>query len=164
MHNQAEYGIAAHWAYADVKKKAKVHDDDLVKFGVTAKKDKLKWVKELANWQGEIVDSDEFLKAVKFDALSERIYVFSPKGDVYDLPLHATPIDFAYAVHTGLGNYIKRVRVNGKQVALNKKLHNGDVVEIIKSKNAQKPSHSWIDYVMTTRAKRKIKSQLRLTN
>ena len=164
MHNQAEYGIAAHWAYADVKKKAKVHDDDLVKFGVTAKKDKLKWVKELARWQGEIVDSDEFLKAVKFDALSERIYVFSPKGDVYDLPLHATPIDFAYAVHTGLGSYIKGVRVNSKQVALNKKLHNGDVIEIIKSKNVEKPSHSWIDYVVTTTAKRKIKSQLRLTN
>lgn len=162
MHEQAEFGVAAHWAYTDVKKKAKIHDDDLGKKGVEAKADKLKWVKELAKWQKEIVDSDEFLEAVKFDALSERIYVFSPKGDVYDLPLHASPIDFAYAVHTDLGNYIKGVRVNGKQVSLNKKLHSGDIVEIIKSKNLKKPSHSWVDYVVTTTAKRKIKSRLRL--
>lgn len=164
MNEQAEYGIAAHWAYTDVKKKAKVHDEVFDKLGVTAKEDKLKWVKELAKWQKEIVDSEEFLKAVRFDALSERIYVFSPKGDVYDLPLHATPVDFAYAVHTGLGNYIQRAKVNGKLVALKEKLRSGDVVEIIKSKNVKKPSHSWIDFVVTTTAKRKIKTQLRLDN
>ena len=162
MHEQAEYGIAAHWAYTDVKKKAKVHDDVLDKSGVRADGGKLEWVKELAKWQKEIIDSEEFLKAVKFDALSERIYVFSPKGDVYDLPLHATPVDFAYAVHTDLGSYIKSVKVNGKQVALNIRLHSGDVVEIVKSKNVKKPSHNWIDFVVTTTAKRKIKTQLRL--
>ena len=164
MHEQAEYGIAAHWAYTDVKKKAKLHDEVLDKSGVTVKEDKLKWVKELAKWQKEIVDSEEFLKAVRFDALSERIYVFSPKGDVYDLPINATPVDFAYVVHTGLGNYIQRARVNGKLVALKKKLRSGDVVEIIKSKNVKKPSHSWIEFVVTTTAKRKIKTQLRLTD
>jgi len=164
MHEQAEFGVAAHWAYTDVKKQAKVHADVLEKSGVTAKEDKLKWVKELAKWQKEIVDSEEFLKAVKLDALSERIYVFSPKGDVYDLPLHATPVDFAYTVHTGLGEYIQGAKVNGRLVALNSKLHSGDVVEIIKSKNIKKPSHGWIDFVVTTTAKRKIKTQLRLDN
>jgi GTP pyrophosphokinase len=163
MHEENEFGVAAHWHLSLLKSKGKFTSKqvDEGKFGIDA--NKLKWVKELAKWQGEIVDSDEFLKAVKFDALSERIYIFSPKGDVYDLPLHATPVDFAYAVHTGLGSYIKSVRVNGKQVALNKRLHNGDVVEIIKSKNAKRPSHGWIDFVVTTTAKRKIKSQLRLT-
>jgi len=164
MHEENEFGVAAHWHLSILKSRGKLTSTqvDEGKFGINI--NKLTWVKELAQWQKEIVDSDEFLEAVKFDALSERIYVFSPKGDVYDLPLHATPIDFAYAVHTGLGNYIKSARVNGRQVALNQKLHNGDVVEIIKSKNAKKPSHSWIDYVVTTTAKRKIKSQLRLSN
>jgi GTP pyrophosphokinase len=164
MHEENEFGVAAHWHLSLLKAKGKLtsRQVDEGKFGIDT--NKLKWVKELAKWQKEIVDSDEFLEAVKFDALSERIFVFSPKGDVYDLPLHASPIDFAYAVHTELGNYIKSAKVNGKQVALNKKLHNGDVVEIIKSKNVKKPSHSWVDFVVTTTAKRKIKSQLRLSS
>jgi len=164
MHEENEFGVAAHWHLSLLKSKGKLTSKqvDEGRFGV--EKSKLKWVKELAKWQKEIVDSEEFFKAVRFDALSERIYVFSPKGDVYDLPLNATPVDFAYAVHTGLGNYIQRAKVNGKLVALKKKLRSGDVVEIIKSKNVKKPSHSWIDFVVTTTAKRKIKTQLRLTD
>jgi GTP pyrophosphokinase len=164
MHEENEFGIAAHWHLSLLKTKGKLTSKQVDEGKFSVEKEKLKWVKELAKWQKEIVDSEEFLKAVRFDALRERIYVFSPKGDVYDLPLHATPVDFAYAVHTGLGKYIQGAKVNGKLVALSNKLHSGDVVEIIKSKNIKKPSHSWIDFVVTTTAKRKIKTQLRLAD
>jgi GTP pyrophosphokinase len=123
--------------------------------------EKLNWVKQLVDWQRELTDSEEFLKAVKFDALTHRNFVFSPRGDVFDLPMNATPVDYAYAVHTDLGSYIKGAKVDGKIVPLNYKLKSGEVVEIIKSKNRRRPSSHWIDFVVTTTARGKIKKALK---
>lgn len=159
MHEEAEYGMAAHWAYAEEKSKAK-SDKKLEKEGGTVDK-KLTWVQQLVQWQKEMVDSKEFINAVKFDGFQHRNFVFTPKGDVLDLPSQATPVDFAYAVHTGLGNYIQGAKVNGKMVPLNYKLMSGDVVEIIKAKNPKKPTKTWLEFVVTTAAKREINKSLR---
>jgi GTP pyrophosphokinase len=156
MHKQAEYGIAAHWAYSQVKKRG-VGSDALEKGEILVGKSKVDWIQQLSKWQKEIRDSKEFYKAVKFDALGHRNFIFSPNGDVYDLPDGATPVDFAYAVHTDLGKYIKAAKVNGKMAPLDYKLKSGDVCEIIKTKNPKKPSKDWLEFVVTTTAKRKIK-------
>lgn len=160
MHEECEWGVAAHWHLSLLKSKGKLTSEQ-IEAGMSFVGDKLSWVKELARWQKEIVDSEEFLKAVKFDALSERIFVFSPKGDVYDLPSGATPVDFAYSVHTQLGRYIALARVNGKVVPLDHKLESGDVVEIEKTKTPRKPSPNWLEFVVTTQARREIKRELR---
>jgi GTP pyrophosphokinase len=157
MHEEAEAGIAAHWFYEEKKSRSK---GALVEEGFFAPNEKLEWVKELVGWQKEIVDSKEFLEALKFDALAGRIFVFSPKGDVYDLPLGATPVDFAYAVHTDLGNRIEGAKVNGKMVAISAKLRNSDVVEILTRKKSQ-PSKKWLEFVVTTAARREILKFLR---
>jgi guanosine-3',5'-bis(diphosphate) 3'-pyrophosphohydrolase len=162
MHEQAEFGIAAHWAYAEAKSRG-VKEKYLVRGVQTTPKDKLAWVKQLVEWQSEIKDTKEFYEAVKFDALKERNFVFSPEGDVYDLPKDATPIDFAYAVHTDLANYLKRVKVNEKIVPLNYKLNSGDIVEIVKTKNPKVPPRGWLDFAVTTTARREITKQLRKT-
>jgi len=160
MHEEAEYGIASHWAYAEEKNRG-VSEHRLDKLGVKADRSKLNWVKLLNKWQEEINDSEEFMRAVKFDALNHRNFVFSPKGDVYDLPSGATPIDFAYSVHTGLGNFIKGAKVNGMIVPLDYKLCSGDVCEIIKSKNPHEPNRNWLRFVSTTTAKRAIMKSVR---
>lgn len=159
MHEQAEYGIAAHWAYGEAKARG-VKDAILEKLGTRAAPDKLSWVKQLTDWQKELTDSKEFLRAVKFDALTHRNFIFSPKGDVFDLPQNATPVDFAYAVHTDLGSYIKGAKVDGKIVPLDYKLKSGEVCEIIKSKNPRLPSPNWLDFVVTTTARRKIRKSI----
>ena len=156
MHKHAEYGIAAHWAYSEVKA-GKIKDALLESEGAGVDESKLSWVKQLIEWQTEITDSKEFLDVVKFDALTHRNFIFSPKGDVYDLPVNATPVDFAYAIHTDLGNYIKAAKVNGKIVSLDYGLKSGDVCEIIKTKNPKRPNKDWLDFVITTTARRKIK-------
>ena len=161
MHDQAEYGIAAHWHMSILKAKGKLSSKDIEEGKFTVSKEKLTWVKQLAAWQKEFTDSEEFLKAVKFDALKHRNFVFSPKGDIYDLPTEATPVDYAYAVHTDLGNYIKGAKVDGRIVPLHYRLKSGEVVEIIKSKNPKKPNHSWLDFVVTAIARRKINKSLR---
>lgn len=160
MHEQAEHGAAAHWAYAQAKSQGAT-DQSLEKGQVSVAGDKLTWVKQLERWQEEISDSEEFLEAVKFDALNDRIYVFTPKGDVYDLPTGATPIDFAYNVHTNLANYMRGATVNGAMVPLSKKLKNGDVVEILKLKNPVEPKEDWLSFVATTTARRQIQKHLR---
>ena len=160
MHQQAEYGIAAHWAYVEAKARG-VKDVVLEKLGTRAPTEKLTWVKQLVNWQKELTDSKEFMKAVKFDALGHRNFVFSPKGDVFDLPMNATPVDYAYAVHTDLGNFIKGAKVDGKIVPLNYKLKSGEVIEIIKTKNKRLPNRHWLDFVITTTARNKIKKALK---
>ena len=157
MHEEAEFGLAAHWAYSDVKRSGKVHDKVLEQMGVSAPAERLSWVRQLADWQKEITDAKEFLRAVKFDALGHRNFVFSPHGDVFDLPIGATPVDFAFAVHTDLGNYIKGAKVDGKIVPLDYKLKSGQVVEILKSKNPKKPNNDWLDFVVTTTARNNIK-------
>jgi GTP diphosphokinase / guanosine-3',5'-bis(diphosphate) 3'-diphosphatase len=154
MHAEAEHGVAAHWAYGEAKSSGAT-DEKLEQQGV-AVSGKLQWIKQLAEWQNQIKDSEEFLNAVKFDALSHRIYVFSPHGDVFDLPTGATPVDFAFAVHTHLGNYIKSARVNYKIAPLDYVLKSGDVVEILKSKTPRPPSRGWLEFVATTTAKRQI--------
>lgn len=154
MHEEAEYGVAAHWHYAEVKT-AGASDAALEK-GVKGS-EKLAWVKQLAKWQEEVMDNDEFLKSVKTDFFGERIYVFTPKGDVKDLPKGATPVDFAYAVHSDLGDRATGALVNNKLVSLNTKLNNSDVCEIVVSKNIKKPNQDWLKFVVTGMAKKKIK-------
>lgn len=161
MHEQAEFGVAAHWAYAQAKSKGAT--DEALDTGKIHVDQKLSWVKQLVKWHEEMSDSKEFLEAVKFDALQDRIYVFTPKGDVYDLPEGATPIDFAYAIHTGMGNYVRGATVNGAIVPLSKKLKNGDVVEILKHKNSIHPNEDWLTFVVTTTARRQISKSIRKT-
>lgn len=162
MHDEAENGVAAHWHYSDIKTKEGTKNE-LVEKGVFVPQEKLVWVKQLVAWQDEIADSEEFLKAVKFDALSHRNFIFSPKGDVYDLPAGATPVDFAYTVHTDLGDSIAGAKVDGKLVSLDYQLHSGQVVEILKGKN-KKPNVDWLEFVKTTIAKRHINKHLRKKN
>lgn len=161
MHEEAEHGVSAHWQMSELKSKGKLSSEDIDKGRFSVSDDKLRWVKELANWQKEIKNPEEFLKAVKFDALSRRIFVFSPKGDVFDLPEGATPVDFAFAVHTNLGGYVKNAMVDGKIVPLSFVLQNGQVVEIVKSKLPREPNNDWLDFVKTTSARHEIKKQLR---
>jgi GTP pyrophosphokinase len=158
MHEEAESGLAAHWYFAE-QKQEKIEDRKVEK-GFFAPREKVGWVKELVRWQKEIIDSKEFLESLKFDALAGRIFVFSPKGDVYDLPGGATPVDFAYAVHTEVGNAIDGAKVNGKLVSLSTKLKNGDMVEVI-DKKTSKPSKKWLEFVVTRTAKREIGKFLR---
>lgn len=161
MHEEAEYGIAAHWAYSESKVRGV--SDERLEEGVKASEERLAWMKQLIGWQKEITDSGEFLKTVKFDALAHRNFVFSPKGDVFDLPGAATPVDFAYSVHTKLGNQIAGAKVDGKMVPLNHKLKSGQVVEIIKSKYPKGPNKDWLGFVVTTLARRQIMKYLRKT-
>lgn len=160
MHEQAEHGIAAHWSYGEAKSKG-TSDDALEAGEVRVSGEKLAWVRQLVKWQEQIADSEDFMDAVKFDALSHRNYIFSPNGDVYDLPSGATPIDFACAVHTDLIKYIKMAKVDGRIVPLDYKLKSGDVVEIVKTKEPRKPSKDWLDCVVTREAKKKIRNSLK---
>jgi GTP pyrophosphokinase len=155
MHKQAEYGIAAHWAYGEAKDSG-AKDIVLETGSVKADKNKLRWVKQLIKWQKEVVDSEEFIEAIKFDALQHRNYVFSPKGDVYDLPVDSTPVDFGFAVHSDLGKFIKGAKVDGKIVSLDYKLKSGQVVEILKAKTPN-VNADWLNFVKTTVARREIK-------
>ncbi len=153
MHEESEIGIAAHWHYAQEKKGSSADD---VEAGFFAPSEKLNWVKDLMSWQKEISDSKEFLNSIKFDALNTRNFIFSPKGDVFDLPKDATPVDFAYAIHTILGDRCTGARVDGKFVGLDCKLKSGQVVEIITDKNRKGPSKSWLNFVVTRLAKSRI--------
>ena len=156
MHEEAEYGLAAHWNYAE-KKESGLSDEKITQ-GFAASAEKLDWVKRLADWQTEITDDKEFLKTIKTDLFGERIFCFTPKGDVKDLPAGATPIDFAYHIHTQMGNQVMGVKVNGKVVSLDTKLKNGDIVEVTLSKDPKKkPSRDWLGFVVTSLAKRRIK-------
>jgi GTP diphosphokinase / guanosine-3',5'-bis(diphosphate) 3'-diphosphatase len=156
MHEAAEYGLAAHWNYADQKKKG-VSDKDISQ-GFAAGAEKLDWVRSLSEWQNEITNNQEFLKTVKTDFFGERIFCFTPKGDVKDLPAGATPIDFGFKVHTDLGNRVMSAKVNGKIVPLNHKLNNGDVVELTINKDTKRlPNRDWLNFVVTSQARRKIK-------
>jgi len=158
MHEQAEMGIAAHWHYAQIKSTS-VSDTTLDKLSF-AQLNKLQWVQQLASWQKEMSDNGEYLQALKFDALSHRIFVLSPIGDVYDLPDGATPIDFAYAVHTELGHQAVGAKINGELVPLEKKLKNGDIVEIMLSKKKSKPNAKWLNFVVTHTAQKSISKAL----
>lgn len=155
MHQQAEDGIAAHWYYSVQKNRPGV-EYTVVEKGFFAPTEKAAWVKELVAWQKEITDSQEFIDSLKFDALKHRHFIFSPKGDVFDLPAGATPIDFAYAVHTELGDRCCGAKVDGKLVPLNYRLKSGQMVEILKSKQKKRPSRDWLNFVVTRSAKSRI--------
>ena len=153
MHEEAENGIAAHWYFSQEKATSK---DSQVEAGFFAPTEKLLWVKELMKWQKEITDSKEFIDSLKFDALTHRNFIFSPNGDVFDLPAGATPVDFAYAVHTNLGDICGGAKVDGKLVPLDYRLKSGQIVEIIPKKVRSGPSRDWLNFVITRTAKRQI--------
>ncbi len=149
MHRTAEFGIAAHWRYKETKGK---HSSD------STEVDDMAWMRQLLDWQREAADPAEFLESLRFDLKSPEIFVFTPKGDVITLPQKSTPVDFAYAVHTEVGHKCIGARVNGRLVALERQLENGEVVEIFTSKaqNAG-PSRDWQNFVVSPRAKAKIR-------
>jgi guanosine-3',5'-bis(diphosphate) 3'-pyrophosphohydrolase len=150
MHRTAEYGIAAHWKYKEIKN-ADVSDPSAVS-------DEMGWLRQLLDWQREAQEPEEFLDSLRFDLGASEVYVFTPKGDVVALPTESTPVDFAYAVHTEIGHRCIGARVNGKLVALESALDNGDTVEIFTSKaeNAG-PSRDWLAFVKSPRARTKIR-------
>ncbi len=149
MHRVAERGIAAHWKYKEIG--GGIADSDAQRFG---------WLRQLVEWQKELKDPAEFLEGVKIDLFQDEVYVFTPKGDVRVFPRGATPIDFAFGIHSQLGEHITGARVNGKLEPLRYKLRNGDVVEVITSAN-QQPSKDWLEFTGTTRARAKIRTFLR---
>ena len=148
MHKVAEFGIAAHWAY---KEHASVNADK----NTTDKQ--LDWFREIIELQNTSKDASEFMESVKGDIFKDKVYVFTPSGDVKELPQGSSPIDFAYSIHTDIGNQTTGSVVNGKMVPLNYKLQNGDIVEILTSKQSFGPGQDWLNYVVTTRAKNKIR-------
>ncbi len=150
MHRVAERGIAAHWKYKE-SGGGGIADSDASRFG---------WLRQLVEWQKELKDPAEFLEGVKIDLFQDEVYVFTPKGDVRVFPRGATPIDFAFAIHSQLGEHITGARVNGKLEPLRYKLRNGDVIEVVTSAN-QQPSKDWLDAAGTTRARAKIRTFLR---
>jgi GTP pyrophosphokinase len=146
MHRRAEYGIAAHWKYKQGKNSGEDTPDVL-------------WLKQLHEWQQETTDVTEFLDALRFDLRTPEVFVFTPKGSVIALPQGSTPVDFAYAVHTEVGNKCVGAKVNGKLVSLEAPLSNGDVIEVVTNKgdNAA-PSRDWLNFVKSQRARSKIKA------
>jgi GTP pyrophosphokinase len=144
MHQQAEFGIASHWIYAD-KKSSKLPN-----------KDDLRWIDDFYKIQKKISSPEELVRTLKMDFFEDRIFVFTPDGDVKDLPYGATPVDFAYYVHTDLGNKCSGAKINGKIAPLSTILHNGDIVEIIKKENA-KPHADWLNFTKTDIARSQIK-------
>jgi GTP pyrophosphokinase len=144
MHRRAEEGIAAHWKY----KEGRVGDQRDEQY--------FQWMRQLLEWQQEVRDPHEFLQNLKVDLYPEEVYTFTPKGQVKVLPRGATPIDFAYAIHTDIGHHCVGARVNGKMVPLRTRLKNGDIVEIV-TNASHKPSRDWLNFVATSRARNKIK-------
>ena len=148
MHLVAERGIAAHWKYKEGK------------FG-SATRDSVDWVNRLLEWQKDLSDPNEFLETVKVDLFSEDVFVFTPKGEVKELPYGATPLDFAYAVHTDVGNRCVGAKVNGRIVSLRHRLKSGDAIEVITSPT-QTPSRDWLKIVKSSRAKAKIRAFIKM--
>lgn len=148
MHAEAAYGIAAHFAYKEFRDK-KNQDN----------KSKLKWIEELKELKYSPDDPKKFIDHLKMDFFNDRIFVFTPKGDVIDLPEDSTPVDFAYSVHSDIGDHIFGAKINSKMSQIFTKLKNGDIVEIITNKNSR-PSYKWLEYAKTSMAKKHIKSYL----
>jgi GTP pyrophosphokinase len=155
MHRIAEFGVAAHWTYKEGGKDASFDQ-------------KLSWLRSLLEWQNEVGDAESFLDTVKVDLFQDEVYVFTPKGDVLNLPAESTPVDFAYRIHTEVGHRCIGAKVNGRMVPLDYELKNGEIVEILTSKAPHGPSRDWLNFVKSASAKERIrkwfKSQRREEN
>jgi len=152
MHRTAEYGIAAHWKYKEG--------------GKDSEEQKMSWLRQILEWQTDMADNKEFMSVIKtdLDLFNDQVYCFTPAGDVKNLPAGSTPIDFAYNIHTAVGNKMIGARVNGRQVPIETELNNGDRVEIITSQNSKGPSLDWLNVVKSSQAKTKINQWFRIEN
>ena len=145
MHDDAELGVAAHWKYKEGTTGS-----------LSAYEEKITWLRKLLAWQDDITDSGEVMAELRSQVFDDRVYVFTPKGEVVDLPAGSTPLDFAYAIHSAVGNKMVGARVNGKLVNIDYKIQNGDRIEILTSQNSKGPSRDWLNIVKSTQAKNKI--------
>ena len=148
MHRTAEYGIAAHWRYKEGKQ-------------ADALDDKLSWLRRILDWQKDANDANDFGELLKFDLFNDEVFVFTPKGDVVSLPRGATPLDFAYRIHSAVGNHCIGAKVNGRIVPLSVELQTGDFVEVMTSQSSHGPSRDWLTIVKTSEAKTKIRAWLK---
>jgi len=146
MHQVSEVGIAAHWRYKEGSRSDREYDA------------KLAWLRQLMDWQRDVADATEFVEGIKLDIFQDQVFVFTPRGDVKDLPAGATPLDFAYRIHTDVGHRTIGAKVNNRLVPLDYRLKNGDIVEIVTTKAEHGPSRDWINIVRTTHAREKIRS------
>ena len=153
MHRISEYGIAAHWRYKESGGKSNMPSGGDKDFEA-----KLSWLRQLLEWHKDMSDSRDFVNTVKMDVFSDEVFVFTPRGDVIDLPVGSVPIDFAYRIHTDVGNRCVGAKVNGRIVPLDYKLSNGDIVEVITSKQATGPSRDWMNIVGSSDTRNKIRS------
>jgi GTP diphosphokinase / guanosine-3',5'-bis(diphosphate) 3'-diphosphatase len=154
MHEMAEFGVAAHWVY----KQPGAPGEEHAGWPAAGEDAKLKWLRSMLDWQKELSDPREFMETLRTDLFEEEVYVFTPKGEVKSLASGATPLDFAYEVHTEIGHRCVGARVNGKIVPLHYELRSGDIVEILTAKRERGPSRDWLAMVKTTRARNKIKA------
>ena len=149
MHRVAEYGIAAHWKYKEgVEKKTETDS-------------KLEWIRQLLEIQNSVVDTDDFMRTLKIDLFADEVFVFTPKGDIVNLPAGSTPIDFAFSIHSAVGCRMYGVKVNGKIATLDYILQNGDIVEVITSSAVKGPSRDWLKLCKTSQARSKINQWLK---
>jgi GTP pyrophosphokinase len=166
MNDESEYGIAAHWMYTE-KHKSSWRDiftrrKDAPKVSSKAK-ESLSWITQLREWQKDIGrDDSEFMEGLKIEFFKNHIFAFTPKGDIVELPEEATPVDFAYAIHTEVGQRCNGAKADGKMVSLDYHIKNAEVIEIMTSKNLKKPNKDWLRFVKTSHAKQSIRREHRL--
>ena len=154
MHEVAEYGLAAHWAYKEGKAGDREPVDNIQK--------QLKWFRDLVDYQDDADDASQFMEFIKEDVFKDQVYIFTPRGDVFELPAGSGPIDFAYHIHTEIGNKTIGAKVNGNIVPLNYILKNGDIVEILTNPNSNGPSRDWLKFTKTSKARNRIKRYFKL--